>query len=157
MPRLKTQQVYRLRLPVKYRAQFGACIVTPWRFGSEYLRCIEHYPSGLVDTQHLSSLLCRVGFDVLECVIRNEWTPLQRVEAFVWAARNHLRASDNAVEVPPIPAWIRDWGFPWRGDRHEFAERCKTVFYGAAPTRVAGKFTARDDQILCTECGGVHS
>jgi hypothetical protein len=42
------------------------------------------------------------------------WPMLRRVEAEVYAARVHLRASDNPVRVPPRPKWM---GEPWRGPR----------------------------------------
>lgn len=79
----------------------------PIGFGAAYARCVFDpcRPSVLRD------ILGLVGFDASEEVIEG-WTLRQRVEAEVYAAREHASASDNPVQRHPRPAWLPE---PWRG------------------------------------------
>lgn len=50
-------------------------------------------------------MLLLSGIDVPEAIIET-WTPSQRYEAQVWAAKAHLQASDNPVKAGPMPDFI---------------------------------------------------
>lgn len=43
----------------------------------------------------------------VECIKR--WKPDAFLEAEHWAAKTHLRASDNPVVVPPKPVFLKRW------------------------------------------------
>ena len=57
------------------------------------------------DSEILSDLLILVGVDVPVAIV-TRWTKKQREEAEKWAAKTHLKASDNNVRVPPKPLFL---------------------------------------------------
>lgn len=58
----------------------------------------------------LHDLLLLVCYVVPKKVIK-AWTPEQRKLAETWAAKTHLRASDNPVRVPPRPSFLDGYEF----------------------------------------------
>lgn len=69
----------------------GSPVATPWRR----------------DEEATAGLLSLVGIDIDgESVAYWQDDQVQRAEE--WAAAVHLRASDNAVPVPPMPMFLRD-------------------------------------------------
>jgi hypothetical protein len=96
-------------------------VKVPRGFGAAYRECA----ADPVDEETLSDILALVGYDASPEEI-HEWPLDRRVEAEVWAARVHLRASDNPIRVPPRPEWMPA---PWLGP-----SRGKGIFGGPAPT-----------------------
>jgi hypothetical protein len=54
----------------------------------------------------LRDMLSLVGRKLSRSAFR-QWTSKQRAAAEKWAAATHLRASDNPVHVPPMPACVK--------------------------------------------------
>lgn len=52
-------------------------------------------------------ILGLVGITVSVDTVRN-WSPLQRMQAEDWAAKTHLAASDNDVDVPSQPEFLKN-------------------------------------------------
>lgn len=75
--------------------------------------------------QVLSDILSLVGFDVAPEVVEL-WPLEKRVEAEVWACREHAVASDNPLRRHPKPEWLPE---PWQGPD-------RGGVWGPAPTRV---------------------
>jgi len=47
----------------------------------------------------------------------SEWSLRRRVEALIYAANVHARASDNPVQAHPKPSWLPEpWKGRWSGD-----------------------------------------
>lgn len=59
----------------------------------------------------LSDILALVGYEAKEADIK-AWDLRRRIEAQVYAANEHLRASDNPIQRHPRPEWLPE---PWRG------------------------------------------
>lgn len=84
----------------------------PRGFGVEYLRHAE------LDGDHrvLVDLLALIGYAATEEQIAG-WNLRRRVEASVYAANVHARASDNPIPRHPPLAWLPDpWKGPWAGE-----------------------------------------
>lgn len=58
------------------------------------------------DLHSLADLLLLVGVKVDASDVA-EWTVHQQNLASDWAAKTHLRASDNPVRVPPMPEFLK--------------------------------------------------
>lgn len=71
-------------------------------------------------------VLLLVGYE-LDASALSVLSVQQLLEAEHWAAKTHLRASDNPVRVPPRPTWLPE---PWRGGGGGL--------WGDAPTKVDG-------------------
>lgn len=72
--------------------------------------------------ENLIDLMGLVGFEVARAAVVT-WTNRQRVEAMVYAGREHLSASDNPVRRLPRPEWLPE---PWRGPHDDFGARGPT-------------------------------
>lgn len=59
----------------------------------------------------LSDMLGLVGYEASPAVLET-WSVEQRVQAEVYAANVHLRASDNVLRKHPKPDWLPE---PWQG------------------------------------------
>lgn len=60
----------------------------------------------------VSDLLALVGYEAAREQIA-DWNLRKRVEAVIYAATEHARASDNPVQRHPRPSWLPDR--PWQG------------------------------------------
>lgn len=58
------------------------------------------FPADIIET----ALLC-VGIEIPKAIL-NSWTNHQTEQAFNWASRLHLAASDNNIRIPPKPDFI---------------------------------------------------
>lgn len=89
----------------------------PRGFGAAYLREAD-YQVDLLRSKKPAELLDRVrgclglvGYTASIDTV-SDWPLRKRVEFVIWAQYVHLKASDNAVQVPPRPAWLPE---PWSG------------------------------------------
>jgi hypothetical protein len=89
----------------------------PRGFGAAYRRVLkDHFaliaagkPGKLIS--EVVDLLGLVGYDVTREQVAN-WDLRKRVEAVIYAATEHARASDNPVPRYPQPSWLPK---PWQG------------------------------------------
>jgi hypothetical protein len=92
----------------------------PRGFGRQYARAVKEdlalalaakpKPGEVIGT--IIDLLALVGYSATVEQVA-DWDLRKRVEAVVWAANEHLRASDNPIQRhPPLPWLPKD---PWRG------------------------------------------
>lgn len=103
----------------------------PRGFGKAYKRAAlqdlaliaQGRPDVVIDATR--DLLLLVGYDVRREDIA-EWSLRKRIEAQVYAANVHLRASDNPLPAHLKPGWLQD---PWLGTNPD-----KRLFAGPAPT-----------------------
>lgn len=114
------------------RTPFGEWAV-PRGFGREYKRVARDHAHALAAghpgevIRSIQDILGLVGYAPTVDAIA-EWDPRQRVEAVVYAANVHTRASDNVVQRhPPLP-WLPA---PWIGAGHG-ADLVPTPIGGAA-------------------------
>jgi hypothetical protein len=94
--------------------------VVPFGFGAAYKRCASSKgdPRKLAET--IRDILSLVGYAAdVDAILA--WPLLKRVEAEVYCASVHMRASDNPVPVPPRPEWM---GEPWKGPQSAAALAC---------------------------------
>ena len=77
------------------------------------MRRIEFYVgSGEVSASAVVTILSLVSVRAEPDTVKG-WTQHERVLAYDWAYRIHLRASDNPVRLRPRPTFIPvDWGTP---------------------------------------------
>jgi hypothetical protein len=109
----------------------GSTWLVPYGFGVVYGRvAAEHIeydrtgkPERLLET--VSDMLGLVGYEAPAEVVKG-WNLRKRVEAEVYAANVHARASDNPIRKHPRPAWMPD---AWLGP-----ERGSDVWGGPGPT-----------------------
>jgi hypothetical protein len=89
----------------------------PRGFGAVYRRVLkDHFalvaagkPGKLIS--EVVDLLALVGYDGTREQVAN-WDLRKRVEAVIYAATEHARASDNPVQRYPRPSWLPT---PWQG------------------------------------------
>lgn len=93
--------------PVRVEVCTGEVWDVPRGFGSDYRRRLDP-PS---EPWELITILERVGYTSTPEAVA-AWPLRRRIEAEAYAARVHLRASDNALRAHPKPAWM---GEPWQG------------------------------------------
>lgn len=68
--------------------------------------------SGQISAESVAMMLSLVHVNAEIETVRS-WTQLERVLAYDWAYRVHLRASDNPTPVRARPTFIPvDWGTP---------------------------------------------
>lgn len=90
----------------------------PRGFGKQYLRIAKDdlahagagKPGEVIGT--IIDLLALVGYHATVGQVA-DWDLRRRVEAVVYAANVHMRASDNPVQRHPRPSWLPDR--PWQG------------------------------------------
>lgn len=110
----------------------------PRGFGREYVRIAAH--EAVSPASGLDDLLGLVGYTSNAEVIG--WPLRRRVEASVYAANVHLRASDNPIQKHPKPSWFPDaWAGPPRGGGGLYDGPSPTLI---TKTMVTGS-TARED------------
>lgn len=86
----------------------------PRGFGLEYRRHAALDLSG--EPWVIVDLLALVGYAVTEQQVAG-WSRRRRVEASVWAANVHARASDVPAQRHPDLPWLpRPWAGPWSND-----------------------------------------
>ena len=95
----------------------------PRGFGAAYRRVLkDHFaliaagaPGKLIS--EVIDLLALVGYHATVEQIA-DWDLRRRVEAVIYAATEHARASDNPVQRHPRPSWLPDraWQGPPRGE-----------------------------------------
>lgn len=85
----------------------------PKGFRTVYLRTLDNPAPPVV----LVDILALVGIGATEAQVA-AWPLSKQVEAQVWAATEHARASDNPVPRHPKPSWVpQPWcGKPSRGE-----------------------------------------
>lgn len=119
----------------------------PRGFGRAYLRTAKDdlalarsgKPGEVIGT--VIDLLALVGYTATIAQVA-DWNLRRRVEAVVYAATEHARASDNPVQRHPRPSWLPDR--PWQGppaDTSNIRADLRGVFAGPTgtpiPTEVA--------------------
>lgn len=90
----------------------------PRGFGAAYRREIKRQfeliakgkPGEIISV--VSDLLALVGYEVTREQIA-DWDLRKRVEAVIYAATEHARASDNPIQRHPMLPWLPDR--PWQG------------------------------------------
>ena len=95
----------------------------PRGFGAVYRRVVkDHFelsadgkPGKLIS--EVIDLLALIGYAATAEQVA-DWDLRKRVEAVIYAATEHARASDNPVQRYPRPSWLpeRSWQGPWRGE-----------------------------------------
>jgi len=105
------------------RATTKICVLKEtWRvprgFGAAYRRVLKDHFKLIADGEpgkligEVIDLLALVGYHAtIEQVA--DWDLRKRVEAVVYAATEHLRASDNPIQRHPRPSWLP--ADPWKG------------------------------------------
>jgi len=92
----------------------GAAWDVPRGFGREYVRHAKL--EAKADASVLVDLLALIGYSATEVQIAS-WDLRRRVEASVYAATVHARASDNPIQRHPPLAWLPEpWKGPWVGE-----------------------------------------
>lgn len=101
----------------------------PRGFGASYLRCVRSLTNSKASLEADRDILELVGYTASLETIKG-WPLRKRVEAGVYAASVHMRASDNPTPVPPRPDWM---GEPWNGPDSPVHLK-DTVWGGPSPT-----------------------
>lgn len=114
----------------------------PRGFGAAYRRTLkDHFahlaagkPGELIS--EVVDLLALVGYDATREQVA-DWDLRKRVEAVIYAATEHARASDNPVQRYPRPRWLPDR--PWQGppaDTSHIRADLRGVFAGPSGTPI---------------------
>lgn len=90
----------------------------PRGFGAAYRRVLkDHFalmaagkPGKLIS--EVIDLLALIGYEATVDQVA-DWDLRRRVEAVIYAATEHARASDNPVQRHPRPSWLPEQ--PWKG------------------------------------------
>lgn len=80
-------------------------------------------------TYTIKDIMSLVGYAPTVEAIAN-WPLLKRVEAVVYAANVHARASDNPIQRHPVPKWLAKV-VPWCGPPAERPEHIRPDLWGA--------------------------
>ncbi len=107
----------------------------PRGFGAVYRRTLkDHFaliaagtPGKLIS--EVIDLLALIGYDATVEQVA-DWDLRRRVEAVIYAATEHARASDNPVQRHPRPSWLPE--APWQGP-----SRGEGAFLGPSGTPIA--------------------
>jgi hypothetical protein len=116
----------------------------PRGFGAVYRRVLkDHFdliaagaPGKLIS--EVIDLLALVGYDATVDQVA-DWDLRRRVEAVIYAATEHARASDNPVQRHPRPIWLPDQ--PWKGP-----DRGHGAFLGPSGTPIVDGNAPRADR-----------
>lgn len=119
----------------------------PRGFGAMYRRVLkDHFaliaagePGKLI--AEVIDLLGLVGYHATIAQV-SDWDLRRRVEAVIYAATEHARASDNPVQRHPRPSWLPD--VPWQGplmDGSHIRADLRGAFAGPSGTPIAGGST----------------
>jgi hypothetical protein len=114
----------------------------PRGFGATYRRVLkDHFaliaagePGKLIS--EVIDLLALVGYDATVEQVA-EWDLRRRVEAVIYAATEHARASDNPVQRYPRPSWLPN---PWQGPPADVScirDDLRGAFAGPSGTPIA--------------------
>jgi hypothetical protein len=114
----------------------------PRGFGAVYRRVLkDHFaliaagePGKLIS--EVIDLLALVGYDATADQVAG-WDLRKRVEAVIYAANEHLRASDNPIQRYPRPSWLPN---PWQGppaDTSRIRPDLRGAFAGPGGTSIA--------------------
>lgn len=106
----------------------------PRGFGAVYRRVLEgHFkllaagePGKLIS--EVIDLLALVGYHATSAQVA-DWDLRRRVEAVIYAANEHARASDNPIQRYPRPSWLAQ--DPWKGP-----PRGEGAFHGPGGTPI---------------------
>lgn len=93
---------------VPLRVRLGGSYKTwmvPRGFASQY-RGLLAAGVGNLGADLVSDALALVGYAIDADTIRQRWDLKRRYDAYIWATRSHVRASDNRCEVPPRPPFL---------------------------------------------------
>ena len=115
----------------------------PRGFGAAYRRVLkDHFaliaagePGKLIS--EVIDLLALIGYDATIDQVA-DWDLRRRVEAVIYAATEHARASDNPVQRHPRPSWLPDR--PWQGppaDVSRIRDDLRGAFAGPSGTPIA--------------------
>jgi len=120
----------------------------PRGFGSSYRRAAKHdltlaraakpgeVIGGIID------LLALIGYDATVAQVA-DWDLRKRVEAVIYAATEHARASDNPVQRHPRPSWLPER--PWQGpptDVSHIRADLRGAFAGPSGTPIPSEVTS---------------
>jgi hypothetical protein len=134
------------RAPTKQRTTKIRVLKQTWSvprgFGAAYRRVLkDHFaliaagePGKLIS--EVIDLLALVGYDATVEQVAN-WDLRKRVEAVIYAATEHARASDNPVPRYPRQIWLPD---PWQGppaDTSHIRADLRGAFAGPSGTPIA--------------------
>ena len=133
---------------VKIKNYSHTKIKVPRGFGVTYRAILRE--RGTPTVAEVVDALGLICYQVLPCVVQNEWSSFKRLEAFVWAVTEHLRASDNAVRRHPIPAWAKSLR------EYRAAVTNGGEIFDVHTIHVPSAFMPRPDQVRCHICQGVH-
>jgi len=90
----------------------------PRGFGAVYRRVLKDHFKLISDGElgklisEVIDLLALVGYHATEAQVA-DWDLRRRVEAVIYAATEHARASDNPIQRYPRPSWLPE--DPWQG------------------------------------------
>ena len=91
----------------------------PRGFGAAYQRVLRDHSAGEPGAliSEVIDLLALIGYQTSSAQVAG-WDLRMRVEAVVFAATEHARASDNPVQRHPRPSWLpaRAWQGPDHGE-----------------------------------------
>jgi len=113
----------------------------PRGFGASYRRVLkDHFaliaagePGKLIS--EVIDLLALVGYAATVAQVA-DWDLRRRVEAVIYAANEHARASDNPIQRYPRPSWLPS---PWQGpptDVSRIRADLRGVFEGPSGTPI---------------------
>lgn len=114
----------------------------PRGFGAAYRRVLkDHFALIVAGTpgkliSEVIELLALIGYDTTAEQVSN-WDLRKRVEAVIYAATEHLRASDNPGPRHPRPSWLPEQ--PWKGppaDLSHIREDLRGAFDGSRGTPI---------------------
>lgn len=114
----------------------------PRGFGAVYRRTLkDHFaqiaagkPGTMIS--EVVDLLALIGYSVTREQVAS-WNLRKRVEAVIYAATEHLRASDNPIQRHPRPSWLPEQ--PWQGpptDVSKIREDLRGAFAGPSGTPI---------------------
>ena len=115
----------------------------PRGFGAAYQRVLkDHFaliaagePGKLIS--EVIDLLALIGYEATIAQVA-DWDLRRRVEAVIYAATEHARASDNPVQRHPRPSWLPEQ--PWKGppaDVSRIRADLRGAFAGPSGTPIA--------------------
>ena len=116
----------------------------PRGFGAAYRRVLKDHFAGIAAREpgrlisEVVGLLSLVGYHATSEQVA-AWDLRRRVEAVVYAATEHLSASDNPVQRHPRPSWLPER--PWHGppaDVSRIRPDLRGAFEGPTGTPVDG-------------------
>ncbi|HSX22857.1 MAG TPA: hypothetical protein VLE97_08810 [Gaiellaceae bacterium] len=139
------------KAPAKPRTTQIRVLDETWRvprgFGAVYKRTLKDHFKLIADGKpgelisEVVDLLALVGYEATREQVA-DWNLRKRVEAVIYAATEHARASDNPIPRHPRPSWLPEQ--PWKGppaDVSHIREDLRGVFAGPRGTPISSEGT----------------